>query len=96
MTNLLQEIAQTGSYISGTFLIDGVLLITGFKLVEESIKAIVRSRDKRNGRKSPRPGEADICRQHGETLSGLMEFKKNAENSLQRIESKVDRLLERK
>ena len=96
MTNLLQEFAKTGSYISGTFLIDGVLLITGFKLVEESIKAVVKSINRRNGRKNPLPGEADICRQHGETLSALVEFKKNAENSLQRIESKVDRLLERK
>ena len=96
MTNLLQEFAKTGSYISGTFLIDGVLLITGFKLVEESIKAIVRSINRRNGRNKHLPGEADICRQHGETLSALMEFKKNAETSLERIENKVDRLLERK
>ena len=96
MTNLLQEIAKTGSYISGTFLIDGVLLITGFKLAEEGIKAVVKTIAKRNGKAKPEPGQGEICRQHGEAIASLMEFKKNAENSLERIESKVDRLLERK
>ena len=96
MTNLLQEIAKTGSYISGTFLIDGVLLITGFKLVEEGLKAVVKAMNRRNGKTKPEPGQGEICRQHGEAIASLIEFKKNAETSLQRIESKVDRLLERK
>ena len=96
MLNLLQNAGTTGSYVTGTFLVDGALLIAGFKLVEEVIKAGLKSLNKRNGKSRPEPGQGEVCREHGEAIAALIEFKKNAENSLARIETKVDRLLERK
>ncbi len=96
MLNLLQNAGTTGSYVSGTFLVDGALLIAGFKVVEEALKAAIKARNKRNGKSGPKPGEGEVCREHGEAIAALIEFKKNAENSLARIETKVDRLLERK
>lgn len=43
-----------------------------------------------------RPGESETCREHGEAISGLVEFKDNTGKALVRIEDKVDLLLGRK
>lgn len=37
-----------------------------------------------------------VIREHGEAISELKEFRGNAKEALERIEGKVDRLLERK
>lgn len=42
------------------------------------------------------PGEGKTCREHGEAISGLVEFKENTGTALVRIEGKVDLLLGRK
>ena len=42
-----------------------------------------------------KPGMGDTCREHGEAIASLIEFKGNTEKTLIRIEGKVDRLLER-
>jgi len=56
---------------------------------------------KRNSKKTTsnpgsNPGESKTCREHGEAISGLVEFKENTGTALVRIEGKVDLLLGRK
>jgi hypothetical protein len=41
------------------------------------------------------PGESETCREHGEDIATLKEFKGGAAEALKRIEGKVDRILER-
>jgi len=95
MMHLVQaasDVAKTSSYVTGQFVIDGVLLIAGLKTVELVINKV---RAKGNGKIS-KPGEGPTCRTHGEAISKLEEFRGNTKDALERIEGKVDRLLERK
>jgi len=82
-------------YISGTFFVDGILLITGFKAVELIITYVVKRRNRHSNGARTEPGHAQICREHGESIAALGEFKKNTEAALNRIENKVDKLLAR-
>jgi len=43
-----------------------------------------------------KPGTGKKCQEHGEAISGLVEFKDNTGKALVRIEGKVDLLLGRK
>lgn len=56
----------------------------------------ISGKPKSNGNGGPRPGEAEICRIRGERMATAEAKVENVETSLVRIESKVDRLLERK
>jgi hypothetical protein len=56
--------------------------------------AIKEAKDEGDGRL--KPGEGPTCREHGEAIASLVEFKGTAADALKRIEGKVDRLLERK
>ena len=98
LTQAVQEIAKQGSALSGsftgTFLVDGAILIAAFKAVEAGIKALAKVLGKGGNWKS-KPGEASTCRAHGEEIAKLTEFKDNTCDSLKRIEGKVDRILER-
>ncbi len=78
---------------SGSFFIDGAILIMGFKILDEFIRYQLRKRHKNNG--SSAPGTAEICRKRGEEISELKEFKINTTKSLERIENKLDKLIER-
>lgn len=103
------EAAKSGSILSGQFILDGAFLIALLKIVEAGIRwatnkvkarsepapSVVPAVLPANG-KGPKPGESDTCREHGENIATLLEFKKSAEASLTRIETKVDRILERK
>ena len=56
--------------------------------------AVSEAKDEGDGRL--KPGEGPTCREHGEAIASLVEFKGTAADALKRIEGKVDRLLERK
>jgi hypothetical protein len=87
------EAAKTGGGFfagTGTFVLDGAILIAILKIVEAGINKI---RHRGNGKKMPCPGEAQTCRDHGESIAALMEFKESADGSLKRIEGKVDQIL---
>lgn len=93
MMNIAQaaaDVAKSSSYVTGQFVIDGVLLIAELKVVELFIGK-VRNR----GGKELKPGESETCREHGEVIASLVEFRGSAGKSLERIEGKVDRILER-
>jgi len=85
------EAAKASSYVTGQFLIDGALLIAGLKTIEVVVNKI---RMRKNGT-GPKPGEGVACRQHGEAIASLRTSEENTNVALQRIEGKVDRLLER-
>lgn len=89
-----EAVKTGGGFLSGTgtFVIDGALLITVLKVVEAIIGKI---KNRGNGKKPPCPGEAETCRQHGESIASLSAFRETTDASLIRIESKVDRILER-
>ena len=57
------------------------------------IKATDYVFNRRNGK--AKPGEAETCRKHGEELARLGEFKELTYDALERIERKVDKLLEK-
>ena len=90
----ISHAAGSGAYITGTFVVDGAILIATLKAVEIAISKVRRHAPNVNG-KSTKPGESVTCKLHGEDLATLKEFKTNAAASLLRIETKVDRLLER-
>ena len=85
------ETVKTSSYITGHFVIDGVLLIAGLKTVELIISKV---RAKGNG-KSMKPGESEICQKRGEVIAGLVVSKDNTEKALANIDGKLDRLIEK-
>lgn len=85
--------AAGGAYITGTFVVDGAILLAVLKAVEFGIGKIKPRNG--NGKRMPQPGAGETCRVHGNDISALNEFKTNAGESLKRIEGKVDRLLER-
>lgn len=70
------------------------LIITNSALL---LKAMIdrRAVKKAKDAEGPGPGESATCRAHGEAISKLEEFQGNTKGSLERIEGKVDRLLER-
>ena len=82
-----------GAYITGTFVVDGAILLAVLKAVEFGISKIKPRNG--NGKHVPQAGESKTCRVHESDISTLKEFKTNAVESLSRIEGKVDRLLER-
>lgn len=98
---MIPEIAQSvpdaaragTSVLTGSFVLDGAILIAALKVIEAGINKI---RTTRNGKRpTPMPGETSTCRLHGEDIATLKAFKDSATESLTRIESKVDRILER-
>lgn len=92
----LSQAAQAAEHsgITGAFLLDGAILIAALKLVETGISKI---RSKRPvSITGPKAGESPTCRIHGEDISALKQFQDGCENSLMRIEGKVDMLLGRK
>lgn len=70
-------------------------VLTGIAVKAPDILARMRGK-RRNGNGGPKPGEAEICRIRGERMATAEAKVENVETSLVRIESKVDRLLERK
>lgn len=78
---------------SGSFFIDGAILILGFKILDEFIRYQLRKRSNKNG--GTIAGTAEICRKRGEEIAELKEFKVNTVKSLERIETKLDKLIER-
>lgn len=87
------DVAKSSSYVTGQFVVDGVLLIAGLKAVELVISKV---RGPKGNGKGPKLGEGTKCQAHGEAISKLEEFRGNTKDALERIEGKVDRLLERK
>lgn len=89
----------------GRILIDGTIIVAMLKLVEAGIAKWQR-RPGGSRERLPRPGESDACKKHleliedvqetvkahGEKLAGLGEFRGNTQESLKRIETKVDDL----
>jgi len=72
-------------------LVDRKTVKAALGVAETAVKA---AKDEGAGRL--KPGESPTCREHGETIAGLVQFKGTAELTLGRLENKVDRLLERK
>jgi hypothetical protein len=89
----------------GRILIDGTIIV-GMLKIAEALIAKWQRRPGGSKEKLPRPGETDICKKHleliegvqetvklhGEKLAGLGEFRGNTQDSLKRIETKVDDL----
>jgi len=89
----------------GRILIDGTIIVAMLKLVEALIAKWQR-RPGGSKEKLPKPGESDTCKKHleqiedlqetvkgqGEKLAALVEFRGNTQESLKRIETKVDDL----
>jgi hypothetical protein len=88
------EAAKQGNIMVSipTGLISSVATLLLYKGVPLIFNAI---RGKKNGN-GVKPGMGVECREHGEDIAALMQFKASCEGSLVRIETKVDRLLERK
>ena len=86
------EAAKQGSITIAipTAFISSIVTLLG----REALAFFVGKR-KRNGN-GAKPGAGETCREHGEDIATLMQFKASCESSLTRIEGKVDRLLERK
>lgn len=90
------EAAKSGNIMVSipTGVISSVATLLLYKGVPLIFNAV---RGKKNGNGSAlKPGDGEQCREHGEDIAILLEFKKTCEGSLVRIETKVDRLLERK
>lgn len=89
----------------GRVLLDGTIVVAILKIVEALIARWQR-RPGGSKEKLPKPGEGDTCKKHleqieglqetvkghGEKLAGLGEFRGNTQDSLKRIETKVDDL----
>lgn len=86
----MTDVVKTSSYFTGQFVIDGALLIAGLKTVE----VIIGKVKKRNGM-GLKPGQGETCREHGEAIAGLNQFKETATESLGKIDRKLDRLIEK-
>jgi len=90
------EAAKSSSYITGHFVIDGALLIGALKTVEVIISKV---RTKRNGgniqvkveklEQRPKPGDGSTCREHGEALASLVEFKDTTKENIREIKDDI-------
>lgn len=96
------ETVKTSSYVTGKFVIDGALLIAGLKTVELIVSKV---RTRRNGgnvqakieslEKRPTPGGSLTCREHGEAIAGLVQFRETTSETITKIDGKLDRLIEK-
>lgn len=82
-----------GAYITGTFVVDGAILLAVLKAVEFGIGKIKPRNG--NGKHVPQAGESDVCRLRGERITKAETKVEGIEGTLRRIEGKVDRMLER-
>jgi hypothetical protein len=88
----LAQAAQTASSsgITGTFVLDGALLIAGLKAVEFGISK-VRSRNG-NGTK---PGTSEECLKHRDELTALKTEQANTKEDIAEVKFDVKELLRR-
>jgi hypothetical protein len=97
LEQLVQEAAKNGGITVAipTGVIASIVTLAIIK-GSDLILGRMRGKPKNGNGHGLKPGETQVCRDHGEKLAILNEFKDNAGESLIRIEGKVDRLLEKK
>lgn len=92
-----QEAAKASSSITGTFFLDGALLIAGLKVVEKGL-ALIQGKFKGgngNGSGGPKPGLAESCLKQNDRLTVLETNYGNMKEDVTEIKGDVKTLLGR-
>ena len=90
---LASQAASSGAYITGTFVIDGAILLAVLKAVEFGISKIKPRNG--GGKYVPRPGESEVCRLRGERITKAETKVEGIEGTLKRYEGYFQDILRR-